>query len=163
MKLVIVESPAKSKTIHKYLGRDYTVKASVGHVRDLPKSNKNAIDIAHGFVPHYEISKGAHKNIKGYEFYSQMGQAAAAAGHDAVTENFISFQVAGTPQTCLEKINFIKSKVHMNQFVAVFKYGGMPIEVAEDNMRRFAATVMPALQRDETHLNGRTSSIAAAD
>lgn len=58
MKLVIVESPAKSKTISKYLGRDYVVKASVGHVRDLPKSNKNAIDIAGGFVPHYEISKG---------------------------------------------------------------------------------------------------------
>src|SRR3989344_3560156 len=58
MKLVIVESPAKSKTISKYLGRDYTVKASVGHVRDLPKSNKNAIDIAAGFLPHYEISKG---------------------------------------------------------------------------------------------------------
>ena len=58
MKLVIVESPAKSKTISKYLGRDYTVKASVGHVRDLPKSNKNAIDVAAGFLPHYEISKG---------------------------------------------------------------------------------------------------------
>jgi len=112
---------------------------------------------------HYEISKGAHKNVKGYEFYSQMGQAAAAAGHNAVTENFISFQVAGTPQTCLEKIAFIKSKIHMNHFVAVFKYGGMPIAVAEENMRRFAATVMPALQRDEFTVNGRASSIAAAD
>lgn len=53
--LVIVESPAKAKTIEKYLGKDYTVKASVGHIRDLPKSNKNAIDIEAGFVPHYEI------------------------------------------------------------------------------------------------------------
>lgn len=58
MKLVIVESPAKTKTIGKYLGRDFTVKASVGHIRDLPKSNKKAVDIAAGFVPHYEISKG---------------------------------------------------------------------------------------------------------
>src|SRR3990167_6029934 len=58
MKLFIVESPAKAKTISKYLGDDYTVKASVGHIRDLPKSNKKAIDIAAGFVPHYEISKG---------------------------------------------------------------------------------------------------------
>ncbi len=54
-KLVIVESPAKAKTIEKYLGAGYTVKASVGHVRDLPKSNKNAIDIEGGFIPHYEI------------------------------------------------------------------------------------------------------------
>ena len=53
--LVIVESPAKAKTIEKYLGKGYTVKASVGHIRDLPKSNKNAIDIEGGFVPHYEI------------------------------------------------------------------------------------------------------------
>jgi len=57
MKLVIVESPAKAKTIEKYLGQGYTVKASVGHVRDLPKSNKNAIDIEGGFIPNYEIVK----------------------------------------------------------------------------------------------------------
>lgn len=55
MKLVIVESPSKSKTISKYLGNGYTVRASVGHVRDLPKSNKKAVDIEGGFIPHYEI------------------------------------------------------------------------------------------------------------
>ncbi len=56
-KLLIVESPSKAKTIGKYLGSEYTVKASVGHVRDLPKSSKNAIDIPGGFIPHYEIVK----------------------------------------------------------------------------------------------------------
>ncbi|MBI2475948.1 MAG: type I DNA topoisomerase [Candidatus Taylorbacteria bacterium] len=81
MKLLIVESPAKAKTISKYLdglpapagakaggqaGR-YIVKASVGHVRDLPKSNKNAIDIEGGFVPHYEISKGKEKVVSEIE------------------------------------------------------------------------------------------------
>ena len=63
MKLVIVESPAKAKTIEKYLSDidksgDFVVRASVGHVRDLPKSNKKAIDIAGGFVPHYEVVAG---------------------------------------------------------------------------------------------------------
>src|SRR3954467_613917 len=58
MKLLIVESPAKAKTISKYLDGKYTVKASVGHIRDLPKNNKKAIDIEGGFIPHYEISKG---------------------------------------------------------------------------------------------------------
>ena len=62
-KLVIVESPAKAKTIGKYLGKDYTVKASVGHVRDLPKSNKDAVDIDGGFVPRYVVSKGKEKVI----------------------------------------------------------------------------------------------------
>ena len=55
MKLVIVESPAKAKTIEKYLGEGFVVRASVGHVRDLPKSNKTAIDIKKGFVPNYEV------------------------------------------------------------------------------------------------------------
>lgn len=64
-KLVIVESPAKAKTIEKYLSEigDYRVVASVGHVRDLPKSSKNAIDIKAGFVPNYEISKGKERVI----------------------------------------------------------------------------------------------------
>ncbi|PCI29744.1 DNA topoisomerase I [Candidatus Wolfebacteria bacterium] len=62
-KLLIVESPAKAKTISKYLDGKYIVRASVGHVRDLPKSNKKAIDIDGGFVPHYEISKGKEKVV----------------------------------------------------------------------------------------------------
>jgi len=66
MKLVIVESPAKAKTIEKYLSEidksgDFVVRASVGHVRDLPKSNKKAIDIEGGFVPHYEVVAGKEK------------------------------------------------------------------------------------------------------
>ena len=64
MKLLIVESPAKAKTINKYLGSDYTVTSSVGHIRDLPKSNKNAIDIENGFIPKYETIKGKEKVIK---------------------------------------------------------------------------------------------------
>jgi DNA topoisomerase-1 len=63
MKLLIVESPSKAKTIEKYLDGAYTVRASVGHVRDLPKSNKKAIDIEGGFIPHYEISKGKEKVV----------------------------------------------------------------------------------------------------
>ena len=54
--LVIVESPAKAKTIEGYLGEDYKVTSSYGHVRDLPKGN-NAIDIENGFAPTYEITK----------------------------------------------------------------------------------------------------------
>lgn len=63
MKLLIVESPSKAKTIEKYLEGAFTVRASVGHIRDLPKSNKKAIDIEGGFIPHYEISKGKEKVV----------------------------------------------------------------------------------------------------
>jgi DNA topoisomerase-1 len=55
--LVIVESPAKAKTIGKYLGRSYTVKATVGHVRDLP-AKKLGIDVDHGFAPEYVTIEG---------------------------------------------------------------------------------------------------------
>ncbi len=62
-KLVIVESPAKAKTIEKYLGKDFIVRASVGHIRDIPKSEKTAIDIEAGFVPNYEISPSKKKVV----------------------------------------------------------------------------------------------------
>jgi DNA topoisomerase-1 len=61
--LLIVESPAKAKTIEKYLGKDFTVKASYGHVRDLPKGN-GAVDIKNGFAPTYEVLDDKKKVIK---------------------------------------------------------------------------------------------------
>jgi DNA topoisomerase-1 len=60
--LVIVESPAKAKTIEKFLGKDYTVKSSFGHIRDIPKKGMN-IDIENGFTPTYEISPDKKKTI----------------------------------------------------------------------------------------------------
>ena len=65
--LVIVESPAKAKTIEKYLGKDYKVLSSIGHVRDLPKTNKDAVDIEGGFVPRYIVSPGKEKVIEGLQ------------------------------------------------------------------------------------------------
>ena len=62
--LVIVESPAKAKTIEKYLGPGYRVMSSIGHIRDIPKSNKDAVDIEAGFVPRYIISAGKESVVK---------------------------------------------------------------------------------------------------
>ena len=61
-KLVIVESPAKAKTIKKYLGSGYDVIASMGHVRDLPKS-RLGVDVKHDFKPKYEIIKGKEELV----------------------------------------------------------------------------------------------------
>ncbi len=60
--LVIVESPAKAKTINKYLGKQYIVKASLGHIKDLPKKDL-AVDVENGFEPHYEVIEGKKKLI----------------------------------------------------------------------------------------------------
>ncbi|MBU9889661.1 MAG: type I DNA topoisomerase [Candidatus Omnitrophica bacterium] len=61
--LVVVESPAKAKTINKFLGKDYCVEASMGHVRDLPKS-RMGVDLDHDFAPEYIIIRRASKTVK---------------------------------------------------------------------------------------------------
>src|SRR3989344_1062511 len=63
-KLLIVESPTKARTIGAYLGKEYDVLASVGHVRDLPKSNKDAVDIEEGFTPRYVVSADKREIIE---------------------------------------------------------------------------------------------------
>ena len=60
--LVIVESPTKAKTIGKYLGKQFVVKASLGHVKDLPKKNLS-VDVDKNFEPHYEVIEGKKKLI----------------------------------------------------------------------------------------------------
>ena len=60
--LVIVESPAKAKTIKNYLGKDFEVIASMGHVRDLP-SARLSVDIKKDFAPKYKIIKGKEKLV----------------------------------------------------------------------------------------------------
>src|SRR6195256_1592009 len=73
--LVIVESPAKAKTIGKYLGKNFTVKASLGHVKDLPKKNLS-VDVDNDFKPVYEVIEGKKKLMQ------ELRQA--AKGSDAV-------------------------------------------------------------------------------
>ncbi|MBU2037083.1 toprim domain-containing protein, partial [Patescibacteria group bacterium] len=63
MKLVIVESPTKAKTIAKFLGSDFNIESSFGHIRDLPIS-KMGIDIEHDFEPKYVVPSKAKKNLK---------------------------------------------------------------------------------------------------
>lgn len=62
-KLVIVESPSKAKTIQKYLGNDYIIESSYGHIRDLPKKNVS-IDVANNFAPDYQISTDKKDIVK---------------------------------------------------------------------------------------------------
>ena len=64
MNLIIVESPTKSRTLSKFLGKDFNIRASVGHIRDLPKKDKDAVDIEGGFIPHYEINEDKREIIE---------------------------------------------------------------------------------------------------
>jgi len=79
--LVIVESPAKAKTIEGYLGADYQVASCYGHIRDLPKNSK-AIDVAHGFQPTYEISEGKQHIVKALKALAQQADCVYLASDD---------------------------------------------------------------------------------
>jgi DNA topoisomerase-1 len=79
--LVIVESPAKAKTIEGYLGKDYTVASSMGHVRDLPKGN-NSIDIENKYEPTYEVSPDKKEVISKLKKLSEDAETVFLASDD---------------------------------------------------------------------------------
>lgn len=132
-KLLIVESPAKAKTISKYLDDKYTVRASVGHVRDLPKSNKKAIDIEGGFVPHYEISKGKEKVIHDlHELSSKATEIVLATDPDREGEAIAwhLFETLKLPKKKTKRITF-----HEITKEAVQEAMGHPRDI-DTNLRR---------------------------
>ncbi|OGG85726.1 DNA topoisomerase I [Candidatus Kaiserbacteria bacterium RIFOXYB1_FULL_46_14] len=92
--LVIVESPSKAKTIAKYLGTGYVVKSSIGHVRDLPKSNKDAVDIEGGFIPRYIISPGKEKVINELKSAAKKADAVLLASDPDREGEAIAWHVA---------------------------------------------------------------------
>lgn len=92
--LVIVESPAKAKTIEKYLGSNYRVMSSIGHVRDLPKSNKDAVDVEAGFVPRYIISPGKEKVISGLKSAAKKAEEVLLASDPDREGEAIAWHVA---------------------------------------------------------------------
>ncbi len=91
--LVIVESPAKAKTIEGYLGKDFEVKSSYGHVRDLPKDD-SAIDIENGFAPTYEISKDKKDVVKELKKLSKDAETIYLASDDDREGEAISWHLA---------------------------------------------------------------------
>ncbi|RYU78040.1 type I DNA topoisomerase [Hymenobacter persicinus] len=93
--LVIVESPAKAKTIEGYLGKDFIVKSSFGHVRDLPKDN-NAIDIANGFKPTYVVSPDKRDIISQLKKLAKEAETVWLASDDDREGEAISWHLAET-------------------------------------------------------------------
>ncbi|MBD2720863.1 type I DNA topoisomerase [Hymenobacter armeniacus] len=100
--LVIVESPAKAKTIEGYLGQDFVVRSSYGHVRDLPKDN-NAIDIANGFKPTYVVSADKRELIAQLKKLSKEAEMVWLASDDDREGEAISWHLAETLNLPLAK------------------------------------------------------------
>src|SRR5712691_7627330 len=106
--LVVVESPAKAKTIEKYLGGDFTVRASYGHIRDLPKS-KLGVDPEHDFAPEYIVPEDSERHVR--ELKSALKNAqdlVLATDYDREGEA-IAFHVAtllGIPPADAKRVTF---------------------------------------------------------
>ena len=109
--LVIVESPSKSKTIQKYLGPDYTVVSSKGHIRDLAIRGKDGlgVDVEAGFVPTYEISKDKKEIVKDLQNKAaKAGQVFLATDPDREGEA-ISWHLAqelGLSEDAVDRVTF---------------------------------------------------------
>ena len=108
---------------------------------------------------HYEYLEPEHfKQAKGYEYHAQMAEMAKAAGgfQDVFTET----QVLGTPDHCIEVLRKIRATLDADEFVGVFKYGGMPLEEAQRNVRLFAQKVLPVIQAE--HAGNEYQAAASA-
>ncbi len=122
--MLIVESPSKAKTIEKYLedgvaqkNDHFIVRASVGHIRDLPKSNKKAIDIEAGFVPHYEISKEKEKVVRGLTGLAKKAEEIYLATDPDREGEAIAWHI----QTILEKEKEVKAPIKRVAFNEITK------------------------------------------
>jgi len=94
-------------------------------------------------VSHYEYDEPEHfRGAKGYEFHARMAEATKKSG-SSFRETLTKTQVYGTPEKCIETLRTIAQTMEAAEFVGFFKFGGMPIEVAQRSMKLFATEVLP--------------------
>lgn len=127
--LVIVESPAKAKTLKKYLGKKFDVKASVGHVKDLPKSTLG-VDLDNDFAPTYELIKGKQKVVEELAKAALKADKVYLAADPDREGEAIAWHVAEVLQLPKEK----RARVLFNEITktAVIKALETPIELNQD-------------------------------
>ncbi|QHL86212.1 type I DNA topoisomerase [Nibribacter ruber] len=133
--LVIVESPAKAKTIEGYLGKDFVVKSSFGHVRDLPKDN-NAIDIKNGFKPTYVVSPDKREVISSLKKLAKEAETVWLASDEDREGEAISWHLA-------EALNLNEAKTRRIVFREITKNA---ILNAIDNPRTIDINLVNAQQ-----------------
>ncbi len=101
-------------------------------------------------ISHYEYDEPEHfRGAKGYEFHAKMADATKASTA-SFREMFTKTQVYGTPEQCVAALRTIAETMDAEEFVATFKFGAMPLEVAQRSMKLFATEVMPHIQRGTT-------------
>jgi alkanesulfonate monooxygenase SsuD/methylene tetrahydromethanopterin reductase-like flavin-dependent oxidoreductase (luciferase family) len=101
---------------------------------------------------HYHFSDGHLSNVKGYESYGKLAKTYTKMKEDSfrakATDFYVSIQIAGTPNDCIQQIAELRRLTGMDHLVTEFSFGSMPHHLSENSMRLFADKVMPVLQRD---------------
>ena len=101
---------------------------------------------------HYHFADGHLSNVKGYESYGKLAKTYTKMKDETfrskATDFYVSIQVVGTPDDCIQQIAELRRLTGMDHFVTEFSFGSMPHHLAELNMRLFADKVVPVLQRD---------------
>ena len=102
---------------------------------------------------HYHFSDGHLSTVKGYETYGKMARTYAKINESAETKRkatdfYVSIQIVGTPDDCLQKIGELQRLTGFEHLVTEFSWGNLPHEEGEHNMRLFAEKCLPTLQRD---------------
>jgi len=106
----------------------------------------------HTVAKHYEIVGDHLTKLRGYESYKAMQEMASSpGGMEKMIEFFMALQVWGTPEQCYKKVVDIQERTGAEAFNGVFSYAGMPYDLAEANLRLFAAEVMPELKKLVPH------------
>ena len=116
-KLVIVESPSKAKSIQKYLGNDYTVVSSKGHIRDLPAA-KLSVDVKNDFAPKYAVIKGKEKLVKELKELAENAEAVILAADPDREGEAISWHLATLLELDMNDNNRVKfNEINKNSVV----------------------------------------------
>jgi alkanesulfonate monooxygenase SsuD/methylene tetrahydromethanopterin reductase-like flavin-dependent oxidoreductase (luciferase family) len=106
---------------------------------------------------HYHFGDGHLAKVRGYESYEALAKTYSKmkdpAARAKATEFYVSIQISGTPDDCLQKIAELQRLTGLDHLICEFAWGGLPHEEAEANMRLFAGEVLPVLQRDRAFAN----------
>ena len=153
--LVIVESPSKAKTIGKYLGDDYVVKASMGHLRDLPKSTMG-VDLEHDFTPHYIPVRGKESLIKELKTDAEKAKTVYLATDPDREGEAISWhlkELLNLPDGKAQRVTFneitqkvVKESDAMGSSVSARSLPSSPIRLWPEKIKSCVDSVEPAEQ-----------------
>jgi hypothetical protein len=98
-------------------------------------------------VNHYELMSEHFKEAKGYDYYASASDLFRAVGLEPSVATYCQIQTWGTPDQIVEKLRARRELLGPYELNMIVRYGGMPLEVAEESLRLFAAEVLPEIQR----------------